>query len=94
MTLAAIFHMSPKAVSYQDHQDSLHPSVFVLVQLLWEQNMGFFQDLPVAYRVTWVPKQSKRFLKSMQYNNLSQNYSCSAFGMPTSTVRVEKTFHM
>lgn len=38
---AAICHVSSKANSHQDHQDSVHPSVFVLVHLLWEQNTGF-----------------------------------------------------
>lgn len=33
--------MFPKANSHQGCQDSLHPSVFVLVHLRWEQNMGF-----------------------------------------------------
>lgn len=35
------FTTSPKASSHQDHQDSLHPSIFVPDHLLWEQNMVF-----------------------------------------------------
>lgn len=40
-----ISHMPSKATSYQDHQDSFHPSVFPLVHLLWEQNAGFLRLL-------------------------------------------------